>query len=640
MKILLVENDDSFIQMLTRSLTTHQYVVDVVNDGEMGWTYGSTFEYDLIVLDVVLPKLDGISLCKRLRAKGYATPIVLLTAQNSRTVKVQGLDAGADDYVVKPCDPVELMARMRAVLRRSSTQPFPLLAWGALLLNPSTCEVSYNGQPLALTTKEYELLELFLRASQSVFGSDELIDRLWSSEEFPSEATVRSHIRRVRQKLAAVGAPSDLIATLHGRGYYLKVIETAHIAACPASPHAAIAPSKATGAHPMQHLDAHEVAPLAPDSQQQYLAFLNETWITTQPKSLAQIAVLAQAVRDLERDRLTALQQAEAQQIARTLTGTLSLFGFTKTMPLVRQLDAWFGGREPLQPRQAALMQTLVTELQQAVQQTTQIQRSQVPDQPSPRLLLVSTETTLNQSLQAAATACGLQLECVPTLEPPYAWHTLPPQVLLLRLPSESTPPKAPQPSTRQLLEALEAVTQRYPTVSVLVMGDRGDLSDRLAVLRRGGKLFLTAQTSIEQVMAAVVQTLREQALTVHVMIVDSDRTWLSTLPTLLKPWGFKVTTLADPSQFWTVLQSVVPDVLVLEVNLPEINGFELCQLLRSDPQWQRVPVLFLSDLSDATSQQQAFMVGADDYLCKPVMGVTLANRLLSRLQRLRACAD
>lgn len=390
----------------------------------------------------------------------------------------------------------------------------------------------------------------------------------------------------------------------------------------------------------MQHLDAHEVAPLAPDSQQQYLAFLNETWITTQPKSLAQIAVLAQAVRDLERDRLTALQQAEAQQIARTLTGTLSLFGFTKTMPLVRQLDAWFGGREPLQPRQAALMQTLVTELQQAVQQTTQIQRSQVPDQPSPRLLLVSTETTLNQSLQAAATACGLQLECVPTLEPPYAWHTLPPQVLLLRLPSESTPPKAPQPSTRQLLEALEAVTQRYPTVSVLVMGDRGDLSDRLAVLRRGGKLFLTAQTSIEQVMAAVVQTLREQALTVHVMIVDSDRTWLSTLPTLLKPWGFKVTTLADPSQFWTVLQSVVPDVLVLEVNLPEINGFELCQLLRSDPQWQRVPVLFLSDLSDATSQQQAFMVGADDYLCKPVMGVTLANRLLSRLQRLRACAD
>ena len=222
MKILLVEDDEVLIAILIKNLTDNHYIVDVVKDGEMGWTYGSTFEYDLIVLDIVLPKLDGICLCQRFREEGYTMPIMLLTSQNASTAKVSGLDAGADDYVVKPFDVPELIARIRALLRRSNASSFPLLVWGDLLLNPSTCEVSYNNQPLTLTNKEYELLELLLRDSQHLLSADEILDRLWSSDEFPSEATVRSHIRRLRHKLVATGAPSDFIATVHGRGYYLK----------------------------------------------------------------------------------------------------------------------------------------------------------------------------------------------------------------------------------------------------------------------------------------------------------------------------------------------------------------------------------------------------------------------------------
>lgn len=123
-------------------------------------------------------------------------------------------------------------------------------------------------------------------------------------------------------------------------------------------------------------------------------------------------------------------------------------------------------------------------------------------------------------------------------------------------------------------------------------------------------------------------------------MIVDDDEHWLRHLPTLLKPWGFKVTTLADPQQFWPVLQAITPDVLVLEVNMPQINGLELCQILRSDPQWQQLPILFLSVLNDCATQQQAFAVGADDYLCKPLMGGELAGRILNRLKRVRAWAS
>lgn len=647
MKILLVEDDDVLIKVLTKTLKAHHYIIDAVKDGEMGWTYGSTFEYDLIVLDVVLPKLDGISLCKRFRAEGYVTPILLLTSQTANSAKVQGLDAGADDYVVKPFDQAELAARMRALLRRGSPNPYPLLTWGDLMLNPSTCEVSFRGQRLDLTTKEYELLELMLRDSQHVFSSDELLDHLWSSEKFPSEATVRSHIRRVRHKLVAIGAPHDFIATLHGRGYYLKAPQTDAAMPQTVMPQPLRSPSPAAFETSIDR--SHGSTPSLPaddrstDAQQQYLAFLNETWTTTQPDSIDQVRVLLQAIRDLHADQLTAQHQTQAQQLAHKLAGTLGIFGLHKAVHLSRQLEHWLGGQTPLPANQAPLMKGLITALQQEIEATTQIQPSQISSGQPPLLLLLSDNEPLNHALQAIAASRGLQVELVSPLALDTTLSALDaaidetgqsPDVILLHLPADR-PESSGNPSQTHSL--LQTCTQRYPALPIVVMGDRQEWRKRLEVARQGGKLFLDTSTAPEQVIALVVTLLTRSKLPPKVMIVDDDHHWLRTLPTLLKPWGFKVTTLAEPQQFWTVLQAVTPDVLVLDINLPEINGFELCQMLRSDPDWQRLPVLFLSALTDASSQQQAFTVGADDFLCKPLMGGELATRILNRLQRVQA---
>jgi DNA-binding response OmpR family regulator len=191
-------------------------------------------------------------------------------------------------------------------------------------------------------------------------------------------------------------------------------------------------------------------------------------------------------------------------------------------------------------------------------------------------------------------------------------------------------------------LEWLQTLTRNYPDLPILVVGNRGELSERLSVVRCGGKVFLEKAIAPKQAIDTVIQLLRGTNTDVEtkVMIVDDDRDWLKTLPMMLSPWGLKVTTLAEPEQFWTVLQAVMPDVLVLEVNMPQIDGFELCQVVRSDPSWWRLPILFLSALSDRQTQYQAFRVGADDYLCKPVMGVDLANRILTRLRRSKACAS
>ena len=149
-------------------------------------------------------------------------PVLMLTARDTSTDKVLGLDAGADDYVVKPFDLKELLARIRALLRRGSSTLPPLLTWESLRLDPATCEVTYGDRLLALTPKEYSLLEFFLRSSGRVLSRSVILDHLWSSGDPPGEETVKVHLRSLRQKLKAAGAADDFIETVYGLGYRLK----------------------------------------------------------------------------------------------------------------------------------------------------------------------------------------------------------------------------------------------------------------------------------------------------------------------------------------------------------------------------------------------------------------------------------
>ena len=147
----------------------------------------------------------------------------MITARDTSDDKVRGLDAGADDYVVKPIDLPELLARMRALLRRGSSAP-PVLQWGDLRLNPSTCEVSYGENPLPLTRKQYSLLELLIRNRRRVLSRASILQNLWDLEDPPTEETVKAHIKGLRHKLKAAGAPRDFIETVYSMGYRLKAM--------------------------------------------------------------------------------------------------------------------------------------------------------------------------------------------------------------------------------------------------------------------------------------------------------------------------------------------------------------------------------------------------------------------------------
>jgi DNA-binding response OmpR family regulator len=221
MRILLVEDDICLAETLAEALSDQLYTVDLASDGESAWEYAKILEYDLLLLDVMLPELDGISLCQRLRSHRQQMPILMLTACDTVSDKITGLDAGADDYIIKPVDLGELFARIRALLRRGSTSTLPVLEWEKLQLNPSTYEVSYGNQPLNLTRKEYSILELLLRNGRRVLSRSVIIDHIWQLDAPPDENTIKVHIRSLRQKLRTAGASQALIETVHGVGYRL-----------------------------------------------------------------------------------------------------------------------------------------------------------------------------------------------------------------------------------------------------------------------------------------------------------------------------------------------------------------------------------------------------------------------------------
>lgn len=612
MKILLVDDDDAVITVLTKSLMAHRFIVDAVRDGEMGWTYGSTFDYDLILMDVMLPKLDGIALCQRFREQEYTVPILMLTVQDSSTAKIQGLNAGADDYVIKPFDVEELIARIRALLRRCNATPSLLMSWGDLLLDPATCEVTYNGQPLILTTKEYDLIELLLQDTRHLLSNDEILDRLWSSDEFPAEATVRSHIRRLRSKLQSAGAPPDFISTLYGRGYYLKSLEES------------VSPSSQFSLEP-EPSPATLSETRDPRQNAQYFEFLCKTWITTQPQCLAQMEVLAQTVKALQTDESNSQHQSEAHHIAHKLVGTLGLFGLTQGEAIARRLEVLLGESTLLSAPSIVMIDTLVTTLRHEIQATNSLQ--QEPHVVvTGTILVVDPDPRFIQPFTEIAAQLGVRIAIAP-IEVAYQFlaQTLP-DVILLRLPNPT-----------QRIEFLQTLSYHLPKIPILILGTQDDLKHRLDVSRWGGTFLLEQSLTIAQILNCAMSLVQVPNPDAKVMFVDDDDLLLQTLPALLEPWRFKVTTLSDPQQFWAVLQSVKPDALVLDIKMPTMNGLELCQILRSDPHWQRLPVLFLSAIEDAKTQNRAFLMGADDFLCKPVMGDDLANRIVNRLNRVRS---
>jgi two-component system, OmpR family, response regulator QseB len=221
MRILIVEDDNRIAKPLAEDLKHQHHAVDIARDGIEGWEYVQAGNYDLILLDLMLPRLDGITLCQRLRDSRCNAFIVMLTARDTKSDKIIGLDAGADDYLVKPFELEELAARIRALSRRSPETRQAILIHNDLQFDPTNCNFIYAGKPLSLTPKEYMILECFLRNPTQVLTRSVILDKLWEFDKLSGEETVKTHITNLRKKLRAAGSSDDFIETVYGVGYRL-----------------------------------------------------------------------------------------------------------------------------------------------------------------------------------------------------------------------------------------------------------------------------------------------------------------------------------------------------------------------------------------------------------------------------------
>jgi len=220
MRILLVEDDRSLSRAVSTILQKNNYSVDCVNNGQLALDYLEQDIYDAVIMDIMMPVMDGITALKNLRKRGNNIPVLMLTAKTEIDDKVEGLDNGANDYLTKPFDTRELLARLR-VLTRNERQHDSVMTLGNITLNTSTCELSSATDSFLLTNKEYQMMLMFMNNKDQVISAEHFMEKIWDSESDSDISTVWSYISYLRRKLEALGSEYS-IATRRNMGYYLK----------------------------------------------------------------------------------------------------------------------------------------------------------------------------------------------------------------------------------------------------------------------------------------------------------------------------------------------------------------------------------------------------------------------------------
>jgi diguanylate cyclase (GGDEF)-like protein len=623
-RILLVEDDMILADRLVDCLTSQRYVVDAIADGQTAWDYAQATPYDLMITDVGLPSLDGITLCERLRHQGCKTPILLMTAKDAPAERVRGLDAGADDHLIKPLNLDEFLARVRALLRRGEVTPETLLSLGPLRLDPASCQVTYHDTPLKLTPKEYSLLELFMRHPERVFSRAHLVEHLWSFDDPPLEDSVKAHIKGLRRKLKAVGA-ADWIENVYGIGY--RFIPNSPPPAGQTSPgpleQILSAPTPPSPSPPPPPFNPQTSTPNTPPTlDSAFHQSIQVLWTKYQDVMAQRMDVLRQAATAIEANALAPALQVEAAQAAHKLAGVLGMFDRDQGTDLARQLETLLEGNtwEAVPPLVAQLAASL----------NLQPRTDSVEPLEAEVLLLVSSDVALGQEMQEigqAAVYHWVQAPGPDQAQRRLQEHRVVGVVVDITAASEWA-------SSLALLQYLAAQRQPIPTLALIATDS---LVDRVALARTGLQRLLIKPVTAAQLWEATHQVLQRQRATLaQVLVVDDDPLVVNALRPLLEPWGLGVTGLDNPQPFWQVLTATAPDLLILDVAMPQFSGIDLCQAVRTDPHWQNLPILFLTAHSDADTVQQVFRAGADDYISKPIVGPELLTRVLNRLERHR----
>jgi len=362
---------------------------------------------------------------------------------------------------------------------------------------------------------------------------------------------------------------------------------------------------------------------------------LRAVWDEHRVEVLERVALIERAVAALSAAELDEQSRGGAQRAAHMLAGSVGTFGFTRASEAGRAIESELA--DPT-PERAPTLFTLIAVMRDELEHETVAPASGQLDTPSDeqvRVLVVDDDRPLCERIAAEAVSQGMDCEIALS---PHEARTLckrwSPTVVLLDL---TFPPEG----MGDAYELLSELTSATPPVPVLILTVSDTFTDRVEAARRGAHAFLTKVLPPAQVLDAVARLLaRERLAATRVLLVDDDPMVLETMRALLESRELAVTTLADPLRFWEVLAEVAPELLILDVDMPEVNGPELCRIVRNDPRWSNLAVIFVTAATDIATSEEAFRAGADDYLVKPIAGPELLTRVANRLNRVRFNRD
>jgi diguanylate cyclase (GGDEF)-like protein len=427
----------------------------------------------------------------------------------------------------------------------------------------------------------------------------------------------------------------DPLETIYGIGYRLRPAQQDSSGAAERS-------SKRAGKRPSLQTSKSKAA-------QKTVVAATKVWQQAKESLNHRVAVVEQATTLLLQDKLSEELRQQAEQEAHRLAGSLGMFGADEGSRLAQAIEPLLATGVGLDQNQIQQLSQLVVGLRRELQQmgkgadlellsvsasnaSTGDSADQLADQ-RPCLLIVHADRAMAETLAAEAASWGMRSHIATAASARKLLAKQPPDAALLDFPVAHSQPGNAAPETLALLAELNQCT---PAVPAIVLTEQEQLIDRVSITRLGGRRILQKPVSAAEVLETLVQVLQHTRTEARVMVVDDDPQVLMALRALLVPWGIKVFTLDNPLQFLETLRIASPDLLVLDVEMPHIRGIELCQVVRNDPQWSGLPVLFLTAHADAETMHRVFAAGADDYVSKPIVGPELVTRILNRLERSR----
>ncbi|ABB56183.1 response regulator [Synechococcus elongatus] len=610
---LLVENNEQLPAGWRKALTTEGIALKVVPSLPIGIKSLQSANADLIFINGLQSASDTTQFCQQLRQSEPGLkarndlPIVLITAPGDYDPAIALLDSGADEVWLQSMPVTEFVTRLRAVVRRLRTLQSDQFRRGNFILQPRSRQASFDGINLNLRPEEYDLLELLLSSPDRVFSESILLRMIWPQSVAPNPLQLSEIVTELNYKLAVAGSPESL-ELLYGLGWHWR------------------SQPKTLDNHAAQSIDD---APQIPNRQAIWQRYRHEYW-----QRLDAIAITLSGW-----EQIPAIERTEAYRHAQTLAGALGSFGFEKESQNARILAAGLHSLELETEANPTTLESLLAQVQQlrvllGASDALPPVRSLTPLAPASAINgrrlrnQIEVWSRDRQWAEEVATKANLRgLGATIRLDLDSAADSLDSQAIDLLI-LEVAPEQLEDP-------LLVDLVQSQPHLPILLVSD-SSLPSRIQAARLGSQRFFHKFVSAEVILDQAFTFLEPQVTPDTVLIADDDPALLTYLQQLLQPWGWQLTVCKRGEQFWEILESSQPDLIILDADLPGYNGFELCRALRSDRYWINQPILILAERYDSELVQQALRYGADDVITKPIASSELVARIYNRLEKYR----